>query len=345
MKFQVLISDPLSQEGIDILQSHAEVQVDIKTRLTPQEFMDIIGEYDALVIRSGTQVTKDVIEKAHRLKVIGRAGVGVDNVDIDAATEKGIIVMNTPGGNTISTAEQTWALLLSLARNTAQANESLRQGRWDRKKYTGSEIFGKSLGIIGLGRIGSVVGTRALSFGMKVLAYDPFTSKENIEMLGFKPVTLDELFEQSDFITLHTPKTEETYHLINDNTIAKMKKGVRIINCARGGLVDEEALLRALESGKCAGAALDVFEQEPPTPDHPLVRREDCICTASGSLDRRGTNQRCHRYRQECTRCVVRRGSAECCQYPLDVTGIAGCSGSLSATGGETGFVWHPVSG
>ncbi len=279
MTYRVLISDPLAQEGIDILQSHKDVKVDIKTKLPPEELQQIITEYDALVIRSGTQVTKEVFEKADKLKVVGRAGVGLDNVDIDAATQRGTIVMNTPGGNTISTAEHTWSLLMSLSRNVAPANISLREGRWDRKKYTGTEIFGKTLGVIGTGRIGSEVGKRALVFGMKVMAYDPFASKDHIQKIGFVPSTLDEIFSQADYITVHTPKSKETAHLIDDKAFAKMKKGVRIINCARGGIVDEAALLRALESGKCAGAALDVYESEPPGADHPLVQREDCTCT------------------------------------------------------------------
>lgn len=279
MPYRVLVSDPLAQEAIDILQSHSEVQVDVKTKLPADQLLEIIGQYDALLIRSETRVTKEVLEKAGRLKVVGRAGVGLDNVDIGAATQRGVIVMNTPGGNTISTAEHTWALLLSLSRNIAPANISLREGKWDRKKYTGTELFGKTLGIIGLGRIGSVVGNRALAFGMKVLGYDPYASPEMVKQMGFVPVTLDELYTQSDFITMHTPKSKETEHLINDQAFAKMKKGVRIINCARGGIIDEQALLRALESGKCAGAALDVYEQEPPAPGLPLLMRDDCICT------------------------------------------------------------------
>jgi len=279
MPYRVLVSDPLAQEAIDILQSHSEVQVDVKTKLPADQLLEIIGQYDALLIRSETRVTKEVLEKAGRLKVVGRAGVGLDNVDLGAATQRGVIVMNTPGGNTISTAEHTWALLLSLSRNIAPANISLREGKWDRKKYTGAELFGKILGVIGLGRIGSVVGSRGLAFGMKVLGYDPYASPEMVKQMGFVPVTLDELYARSDFITMHTPKSKETEHLINDQAFAKMKKGVRIINCARGGIIDEPALLRALESGKCAGAALDVYEQEPPAPDHPLLMRDDCICT------------------------------------------------------------------
>lgn len=279
MNYKVLVSDPLAQEGIDILQSHDDVHVDVKTKLTPQELLDIIGQYDALVIRSGTQVTKEVLERAVKLKVIGRAGVGIDNVDLEVATQKGVIVMNTPGGNTISTAEHTWAMLMCLSRNIAAAYISLREGKWDRKKYTGTELFGKTIGIIGLGRIGTVVGERALAFGMKVLGYDPFTSEERIKQMGFAPATLDEIYSKSDYITVHTPKNKETTHLLDEQAFAKMKKGVRVINCARGGIIDEKALLQALESGKCAGAALDVYEEEPPAKDNPLIMREDCICT------------------------------------------------------------------
>ncbi len=279
MKYKVLVSDPLSQEGIDILQSHSDINVDVKTKLPEDELKSIIGEYDGLIIRSGTKVTADVIACADRLKVIGRAGVGVDNVDLKEATQRGIIVMNTPGGNTISTAELTWALLLSLSRNITPANISLREGRWDRKKYTGAELFGKTIGIIGLGRIGSVVGSRAQSFGMKVLGYDPFYSEDQIKKKGYEPADLNHLYAESDYITVHTPKNKETTHLLNDQAFAKMKKGVRVINCARGGIIDEQALLRALESGKCAGAALDVYENEPPSSDFALTARDDCICT------------------------------------------------------------------
>ena len=279
MAFKVLVSDPLAQEGIDLLQSHSDVQVDVNTGLPPEELAKIIGEYDGLVIRSGTQVTADILAKAVKLKVVGRAGVGVDNVDLDAATQRGVIVMNTPGGNTISTAEHSFALMMSLARNISQANQSLREGRWDRKKYTGAELFGKTLGIIGLGRVGREVGRRGLAFGMKVKGYDPFTSEDAMKKMGFEPATTDQIFESADFITVHTPKTQDTTHLIDDRAFAMMKKGVRIINCARGGIVDEAALLRALESGKCAGAALDVYEQEPPDPKNALLQRPDCICT------------------------------------------------------------------
>ena len=279
MAYKVLVSDPLSQEGLDILLSQPDVELDNKPKLPPEELLNIIANYDALIIRSETKVTKEVLDKASRLKVVGRAGVGLDNVDIEIATQKGVICMNTPGGNTVSTAEQTWSLLCSIARNIPGAVQSLREGRWDRKKYTGTELFGKTIGIIGLGRIGSTVGARALAFGMKVLGYDPFTSQERVKQMGFVPATLDEIYRDSDFITVHTPKTKDTTYLINDHTIAKMKKGVRIINCARGGIIEEAALLRGLESGKVAGAALDVYEQEPPSMDNPLLHYENCICT------------------------------------------------------------------
>jgi D-3-phosphoglycerate dehydrogenase len=279
MAYKVLVSDSLAQEGLDFLMSHTDMEVDYKPKVAPADLVQIIGDYDALVIRSGTQVTKEVLENAKQLKVIGRAGVGVDNVDLAAATQKGIIVMNTPGGNTVSTAEHTWSLLCSLARNIPSANRSMRQGEWEKKKYTGTELFGKTIGIIGLGRVGGAVGSRALAFGMKVLGYDPFTSEDRVKQMGFTPATLDDIFRDADFITFHTPKTKETTYLVNDKTVAKMKKGVRIINCARGGIVEEAALLRGLESGKIAGAALDVYEAEPPKSDNPLIHRDDVICT------------------------------------------------------------------
>ena len=279
MVYRVLVSDSLSQEGVDILQSHDDVQVDVKTGLNPSQLAEIIPEYDALVIRSASKVTREVLEKAGKLKVVGRAGVGIDNVDLEAATQRGVIVMNTPGGNTVSTAELTWAMIMCLARKIHSASLTMREGKWEKKKLTGTELFGKTLGVIGMGRIGTVVGKRALAFNMNVLGYDPFISQDQIQQMGFTPVSLDELLSQADIITVHTTKTKETTHLLDDQAFAKMKKGVRIINCARGGLVDEAALLRALESGKCAGAALDVFEQEPPPPDHPLLKRDDCVFT------------------------------------------------------------------
>ncbi len=258
---KVLVSDPIDQVGIDILSQVA--QVDVKTDLTPEQLVQVIPEYDALMIRSGTRVTADVIEAAQQLKIVGRAGVGVDNVDVPAATRRGIIVVNSPEGNTIAAAEHTLAMMLSLSRYIPAANETLKNGKWDRKSYTGNEVYNKTLGVVGLGKIGAHVATVARSMGMKLLAYDPFISTERAEQLGCSLVELDVLFQASDYITLHIPKTPETANLINADAIAKMKPTVRIINCARGGIIDEAALADALKAGKIAGAAIDVFASEP----------------------------------------------------------------------------------
>lgn len=273
---KVLVSDPLSEQGLKILKDTKNVSVDVKTGLPKEELAKCIGDYDALLIRSGTKVTADVIENAKNLKVIGRAGVGVDNVDIGAASKRGIIVMNTPGGNTISTAEHTMTLMLALARNIAPASASLRNKLWERKKFKGTEVFGKTLGIIGLGRIGTEVAKRALAFGMKVVAYDPFLSAKKAERYDIESVDLNRLFEISDIITVHTPMTNETKGLIGKKAFKKMKKGVRVINCARGGIVDENALYEAVKSGKVAGAALDVYEKEPPT-ESPLLELDNVL--------------------------------------------------------------------
>ncbi len=259
---KILVSDPLSEEGLKILKEAGEFQVDVKTELKPDALKDIIKDYDALIVRSATKVTKDVIAAALNLKVIGRAGVGLDNVDLEAATQKGIIVMNTPGGNTISTAEHTMSMILALSRNIAQANASVKKGEWKRSKFMGVELYNKVLGIVGLGRIGTEVAKRASSFGMKVLAYDPFLSREVSGALGVEIVELKDLLSRSDYITVHTPLTEETKHVISSEEFALMKKGVRVINCARGGIIDELALLNAVKEGKVAAAALDVFEKE-----------------------------------------------------------------------------------
>ena len=264
MSVKILVSDPLAEEGITILNKEKGFQVDVKPKLSPEELKKIIPEYTALIVRSQTKVTKDVIKCAKKLKYIGRAGVGLDNVDVDAASKNGIIVMNTPGGNSISTAEHTVSLILALSRNIAQANASLKKGEWQRKKFMGVELCGKTLGIIGLGRIGAEVARRAASFRMKILAFDPFLMPEQARPLGVEPVSLDELLKRSDYITVHTPLTAETRHIIGEKAFKKMKKGVRIINCARGGIVDEKALQQAIDSGRVAGAALDVYEKEPP---------------------------------------------------------------------------------
>jgi D-3-phosphoglycerate dehydrogenase len=262
--FKILVSDSLSEEGLGILKSSKDFIVDIKTGLKPAELKGIIAEYDALVVRSATKVTAEIIEAGAKLKIIGRAGVGLDNVDLKAATAKGIIVMNTPGGNTISTAEHTMSLILSLSRSIPQADQSMKKSEWRRKDFMGVELYNKTIGIIGLGRIGMEVAKRCLSFGMRVKAYDPFLSKEVADQNGVELVKLEEIYRQADYITVHVPLTEETTGMISDKEFEMMKKGVRVINCARGGIIDEAALGRALEAGKLGGAALDVYVAEPP---------------------------------------------------------------------------------
>ncbi|MEA3305450.1 MAG: phosphoglycerate dehydrogenase [Candidatus Omnitrophota bacterium] len=275
---KILISDPLAEEGIKILEKEKGFKVDVKPKLPPDELKELIKDYDALIIRSATKVTAAIISKAEKLKIVGRAGVGLDNVDINAASKKGIIVMNAPAGNTISTAEHTMSLILALSRNIAQANISIREGKWERKKFMGSELYNKTLGVIGLGRIGAEVAKRALSFKMKVLAYDPYFSEEKSKKLEVELTDFKTLLKQADYITLHTPMTGETRHLIGKEEFRLMKQGARIINCARGGIIDEEALNEALESSRIAGAAIDVYEKEPPT-DNPLIKRPNVIAT------------------------------------------------------------------
>lgn len=274
---RVLVSDPITPAGIELLKQ-AGFEVEVKTDHTKEELLAKIKDYDALIVRSQTKVTADIIEAASNLKVIGRAGVGVDNVDIEAATKKGIIVMNAPDGNTISTAELTVAMLLALARNIPQAHASLKGGAWDRKKFTGVEINGKTLGIVGMGRIGTEVAKRMLAMGMNVLAYDPFFTKEKAASLGVKMVDLDTIITESDFITVHTPLTPETKGLFGAKEFARMKKGVRLINCARGGIYDEAALVEAIKNGQVAGAALDVYTSEPPS-DRTLIELPQTVVT------------------------------------------------------------------
>ncbi|MFH1553027.1 MAG: phosphoglycerate dehydrogenase [Candidatus Omnitrophota bacterium] len=279
MSIKVLVSDPLSKEGVDILKK-AKFKVDEVSKLSETELVSKIKGYDALIIRSGTTVTRKIIEASDKLKVIGRAGVGLDNVDVAAASKKGIVVMNAPAGNTISTAEHAFSLMLSLSRNIPQANQSVKLGKWDRKKFMGVELYGKTLGIIGLGRIGAEFARRANSFGMKILAFDPFLSEERAKALNVDPVDLDALLRNSDFITVHTPLTDETRHIIDDRAFQKMKKGVRIINAARGGIIDEKALAKNIKSGKVAGAAFDVYETKAKPPlDSPIVDMDNVITT------------------------------------------------------------------
>lgn len=265
---KVLVSDTIDQAGIDILSQVA--QVDVKTGLSPEELIKIMPEYDALMIRSGTRVTKEAIEAGTQLKIIGRAGVGVDNVDVPAATRQGIVVVNSPEGNTIAAAEHALAMMLAMSRYIPDANQSLKNGKWDRKSFVGTEVYKKTLGIVGLGKIGSHIAAAAKALGMKLIAYDPFISIERAEQLGCRLVDMDLLLQEADYITLHIPKTPETTNLIDAKALAKMKPTARIINCARGGIIDEVALVEALKSGRIAGAALDVFNNEPLEPDSPL---------------------------------------------------------------------------
>src|SRR3954453_22815666 len=259
-KPKVLISDALSPAAVQIFKDRG-IEVDFQPDLGKDKdrLAAIIGDYDGLAIRSATKVTAKILESTNNLKVIGRAGIGVDNVDIPAATARGVIVMNTPFGNSITTAEHTISLMLALARQIPEADTSTRAGKWEKNKFMGVEIFSKTLGVIGCGNIGSIVAARAVGVEMKMIAYDPFLSPERALQLGVEKVELDELFKRADFLTLHTPLTEKTKNIVDAGAIAKMRKGVRIINCARGGLVDEAALIDALKSGKVAGAAFDVF--------------------------------------------------------------------------------------
>ena len=278
MATKILISDSLSEDGINILKNEKSFKVDVKTKLSPEELKKIIPDYDVLIVRSQTKVTKDVISCAKNLKFIGRAGVGLDNIDIDEASKKGIVVMNAPEGNTISTAEHAFSLILSLSRNIPQADLSVKKGEWERKKFMGVELYGKTLGVIGLGRIGAEVAKRALSFKMKIVAYDPFLIAERAKSLGIESVDLNTLFKRSDYITIHTPLTKDTKYIINEDAFKKMKKGVRIINCARGGIVKESALLEAIKSGIVSGAALDAYEKEPPGKS-PIVENVKIVTT------------------------------------------------------------------
>ena len=274
---KVLISDNISSKCVEILKN-AGLEVDMKVGLKPEELKACIGDYHGLVIRSATKVTSDIISAAKNLRVIGRAGSGLDNVDKIAATKKGIVVMNTPGGNTITTAEHTIAHLVSLARLIPQATMSLKAGKWEKKKFMGVELYNKTLGILGIGNIGSQVAKRMQAFAMNVIAFDPFLSEDKAKIMGIEKVDLKELFKRSDFITIHTPLTPETKYLINKKTIKIMKPGVRIINCARGGIINEKDLYDAIVEGKVAGAALDVFEKEPPE-NNPLLTLDNVIAT------------------------------------------------------------------
>lgn len=278
MTFNILISDPLSEDGIFPLREAEGFNIVVNTALTPEQLGEKIGEFDALLVRSQTQVTREIIEKGTNLKIIGRAGVGVDNIDLTAATERGIIVVNAPDGNTNSAAEHSIAMLMSLARNIPQAFHSLKNKKWDRKTFIGVEVKNKTLGVLGFGRIGQEVAFRAKGQRMNVIAYDPFLTAERAEKLGVQFGSVEDVIKAADFITVHTPLLKETRHLINKEAFEKMKDGVQIINCARGGIIDEDALYDAIVSGKVAGAALDVFEEEPFV-EHKLLTLPQVIAT------------------------------------------------------------------
>ncbi len=289
---KILITDGLAKEGLELLKSDKNIIVDEKKGISKEELLDIIKDYNALIVRSATKVTKEVIEASQgNLKVVGRAGIGVDNVDIEAATRNGIVVMNTPEANAITTAEHTITLLLSLARNIPQAHASIKSGKWERNKYKGVEIYGKTIGFIGLGNIGRLVAERVLGLKMKVIAYDPYLSEEAADKAGVSLVSLDELYEQSDFITVHTPLNSETKNLVNKESIEKMKDGVIIINCARGGIINEADITEALATGKVAGAAFDVYTSEPVEQGNPLLTvDENIVNSPPWRINGRSTN-------------------------------------------------------
>jgi len=276
---RVLVSDKLAEAGLQVLRDAPGVELEFRPGMSEDELCEVIGDYDGLIIRSATQVTPRVIEEAHRLRVVGRAGIGVDNVDIPAASRRGIVVMNTPTGNSVTTAEHALALLASLARNIPQAVASMRDGKWQKSKFQGREMAFKTLGIIGLGNIGRIVANRAQGLKMKVIGTDPVMSSDRAAELGIELVELDELLKRADFLTIHAPLTPETKHMISDAAFEKMKSDALIVNAARGGIVDEEALARAIADGKIAGAALDVFGKEPIDADNPLLGLDNVLCT------------------------------------------------------------------
>jgi len=276
--YKVLVMDGVEEKGLAALRQAPEIEVIIGGKMTEDELCAVIGEYDGMIVRSATKVTARVIESAAGLKVVGRAGVGVDNIDIPAATAKGILVVNAPGGNTIAAAEHTMAMMLALSRDIPRACATLRSGKWDKKAFMGVELRDKTLGVVGLGRIGAAVAKRAQGMDMNVVAYDPYITEEKAELLGIKLLPLEDVFRQADFITVHIPLTRETKHIVGENAFSLMKEGVRVLNCARGGVLDEQALYNAMKAGKVAGAALDVFEKEPNL-DSPLYEFDNFIAT------------------------------------------------------------------
>jgi len=279
MRLKVLVTDNLSQKGVEIFRKSEGIEVLVDHEISAEALLKTLKDFDALVVRSRTKVTAQLIESAENLKVVGRAGSGVDNIDVAAATKRGVAVMNTPGGNTVTTAEHALSLLFAMTRSIPQATASIRAGKWEKKKFQGRELFNKTLGVLGFGNIGAVVADRAKGMKMNVVVYDPFITPEAAGKRGVESVSLDELLGRADYITIHTPLNKSTRHLINAAAFAKMKDGVMIVNCARGGIVDEQAMIEALNSGKVLGAALDVFETEPPSAENPLLKMEKVIFT------------------------------------------------------------------
>ncbi len=278
--FKILVADPISDSGINVFTSHnGTFALEVKTKQTPEDLKKSVQDVDAIIVRSETQITADILAAAKKVRIVGRAGVGVDNIDVAAASRQGVIVVNVPGGNTISAAEHTVAMLLALSRNIPQANESLKQGEWKRSKFTGTEVLGKTLGLIGLGRIGKEVAKRCQSFGMQVIGYDPYATEEYVKYLNIKLATLEEIYAQADYISVHVPLNDATRGLFNTQTLAKLKPGVRLINCARGGIINEKELAEAIQKGQVKGAALDVYETEPPAKDNPLFAVSNVIVT------------------------------------------------------------------
>jgi len=292
---KIVVCDPISPKGIALLQQRPEFQVVVlPKRLTEAELLPVVEDAVALVVRSETKVTHKVIAAAPKLRVVGRAGVGVDNVDVEAATQHGIVVMNTPGGNTVTTAELSFAMILALARKVPQAHVSMAAGKWDRKLFQGAELLGKTLGVLGMGRIGSEVAKRALAFGMRVIAYDPYLTEDRAKAIGAEFAdSVDDVYRAADFITVHMPVTPETKHMLNAAAFAKMKPGVRLVNCARGEIIVENDLIAALESGKVAGAALDVYSVEPLPADHPFRKQPNLILTPHLGASTQEAQEKC----------------------------------------------------
>jgi D-3-phosphoglycerate dehydrogenase / 2-oxoglutarate reductase len=277
--FRVIIADDMSPRAAEVLAASKDVAVDVRAGISAEELASVIGDYHAIVVRSRTKVTAALIEAAAKLRLIGRAGIGVDNIDVAAASRRGVVVENAPSGNSVTTAEHALCLLAALARHIPQADASMKAGKWEKKKFQGTELMGKTLGVLGLGNIGRILAHRAQGLMMNVIAYDPFIGQEAAEQLGVELVSLDELYSRADALSCHTPLTSETRGLLGDEAFAKMKPGVLIVNASRGGVVDEAALLRALDGGKVGGAALDVFEEEPPRSDSGLVKHPNVVCT------------------------------------------------------------------